>query len=127
MFAVLRQQIASNKQVRSFSSTGRNNLRFIFLVHDQTDEDALSRRLAVRQKHLEVALPDKRSGYIVTGGAILDSHDSKNMIGSSMVIEGNSEKEIWERLQNDIYCTGNVWDMRTAQLIPIVDGFKDFK
>jgi hypothetical protein len=49
------------------------------------------------------------------------------MIGSSMVVEGNSEKEVWDRLCSDIYCTGNVWDMRTAQLIPIIDGFKDFK
>jgi hypothetical protein len=50
-------------------------MRFIFLVHDQTDKDALSRRMAVRQNHLEIALPEKRSGFIVTGGAILDSHD----------------------------------------------------
>jgi hypothetical protein len=50
-------------------------MRFIFLVYDHTDEEALSRRMSVRPKHLEEALPDKRSGFIVSGGAILDSHE----------------------------------------------------
>jgi hypothetical protein len=50
-------------------------MRFIFLVRDHTDEDAVNRRMSVRQRHLEVALPDKLSGMILEGGAILDSHE----------------------------------------------------
>jgi hypothetical protein len=125
-------------------------MRFIFLVYDHTDGEALTRRMSVRQKHLEEALPDKRSGFIVSGGAILDSHEvsaaptmdseilakantdalffsrlqTKNMLGSSMVFDANSEKEVWDRIHRDIYCTAKVWNMDNCQLIPIIDGFK---
>ncbi|KAJ2958410.1 hypothetical protein NQZ79_g5971 [Umbelopsis isabellina] len=102
-------------------------MRFIFLAYDHTDPGALERRLAVRQEHLKEAVPDKRNGFILEGGAILDNHTSKNMIGSSMLIEAESEQAVWDRLRRDIYCTGNVWNMEKATLIPVINGFKDVK
>jgi hypothetical protein len=50
-------------------------MRFIFLVYDHTDAGALERRMAVRQEHLKLAVPDKRDGFILEGGAILDNHN----------------------------------------------------
>lgn len=49
-------------------------MRFIFLAYDHTDPGAPERRLAVRQEHLKEAVPDKRNGFIIEGGAILDNH-----------------------------------------------------
>lgn len=55
-------------------------MRFLFLVQDHTDADALSRRMSVRQEHLKEAVPDKRAGFILEGGAILDSHDVRHTL-----------------------------------------------
>jgi hypothetical protein len=49
------------------------------------------------------------------------------MIGSSMLLEAESEQAAWDRLRRDIYCTGKVWNMDKATLIPVIDGFKDLK
>jgi hypothetical protein len=46
------------------------------------------------------------------------------MLGSSMVFDANSEKEVWDRIHRDIYCTAKVWNMDNCQLIPVIDGFK---
>lgn len=46
------------------------------------------------------------------------------MIGSSMLLEADSEQQVWDRLNRDIYATAKVWNMEKAQLIPVVDGFK---
>jgi hypothetical protein len=45
------------------------------------------------------------------------------MLGSSMVFDANSEKEVWDRIHRDIYCTAKVWNMDNCQLIPVIDGF----
>ncbi|GAB5587972.1 hypothetical protein Unana1_02872 [Umbelopsis nana] len=124
MLSITRRHITSSSKVRAFSTTVTNNMRFLFLVQDHTDADALSRRMSVRQEHLKEAVPDKRAGFILEGGAILDSHDSKKMIGSSMLLEADSEQQVWDRLNRDIYATAKVWNMEKAQLIPVVDGFK---
>lgn len=71
-------------------------MRFIFLVYDHTDGEALSRRMSVRQKHLEEALPDKRSGFIVSGGAILDSHEVSAglTMDSEILAKANTDRSL---------------------------------
>lgn len=80
---------------------------FLVIAHDGTDEGALERRLAVREKHLERSSKLKEAGTLQLGGAILG--EGGRMIGSAMVIEADSEETLRAMLEADPYRRGAVW------------------
>lgn len=82
-------------------------MQFLVIAHDGTDAEALGRRLAVREKHLEEAHRLKAAGVLQVGGAILD--EGERMIGSAMVIEADSEEALRAMLEADPYRRGGVW------------------
>ncbi len=82
-------------------------MQFLVIAHDGTDAEALGRRLAVREKHLEEAHRLKAAGVLHVGGAILD--EGERMIGSAMVIEADSEEALRAMLEADPYRRGGVW------------------
>lgn len=82
-------------------------MQFMITAYDGKDEDAPSRRQAVREAHLEGASKLKAAGKLITGGAILDETDK--MIGSAMFVEFDSKAELDQWLATDPYVTGDVW------------------
>lgn len=56
-------------------------------------------------------------------GAMLNAHpadgESPSFKGSMMLAVGESEAEVRELLNRDIYVTSGVWDMDNAQIIPV--------
>ncbi|CAO3639251.1 unnamed protein product [Cunninghamella echinulata] len=87
--------------------------QFIVMVNDYTDDQALERRMAARQKHLDMAIDAHETGYILCGGAIFDSHESRKMIGSMMICQANNEEELRAKIENDPYVLGKVWEKWT--------------
>lgn len=81
--------------------------QFVVIAYDGTDGDALNRRLAVREAHLENTRKLKAKGNFVEGGAMLN--DQGNMIGSVVIVGFPSRNELDLWLKNDPYVTGNVW------------------
>ncbi|RUS22099.1 hypothetical protein BC937DRAFT_90430 [Endogone sp. FLAS-F59071] len=116
MFGSLRRSILntyphSYTAIRTFTaSTMTSKQQFLLVAWDYTDADAPTRRMAVRPDHLAGAAADKKTGMIISGGAILDSHVNGKMIGSSMIFQGDSEQEIRDRIARDPYVTGKVWE-----------------
>jgi uncharacterized protein len=53
------------------STTAPTQHLFVIWAPDYTDEDAINRRLAVRERHLEVAKEAMKTGY-VTGSFLLN-------------------------------------------------------
>ncbi|PVV03246.1 hypothetical protein BB560_002286 [Smittium megazygosporum] len=97
-------------------SSDTSNLKTFFIkVYDFTDEEALSRRMAVRQQHIEGMKPVYGSGVLVTGGAILD--DNGKMIGSALILKAESKEAAIELMSNDVYATGRAWDMSTVDIV----------
>ena len=47
-------------------------MQFLIVAHDGTDDEALDRRMAVREAHLEGARKRAASGMTILGGAMLD-------------------------------------------------------
>ena len=45
--------------------------------------------------------------------------EQPNMVGSVMLISGNSREEVLERIRTDIYTTSGVWDLEKMQVIPV--------
>ena len=84
-------------------------MQFIVIAHDAKDEDALVRRLSVREKHLEFASKMFESGKWLFASALLD--DKGKMNGSVIACEFESEDKLRkEWLDKEVYVIGNVWD-----------------
>ena len=92
---------------------------FLIVAHDFTDADALNRRLAVRQAHLDNARKAREQGQFIAGGAILDI--TGKMTGSTLYLRFPSRKELEDFLSNDPYVTGKVWDKMEIKEIRLVD------
>lgn len=82
--------------------------QYLITGYDHTDEQALERRMNVREQHLNSARKLKDSGNYVIGGAILDPNGI--MIGSMMVLQFETEEELNVWRENEIYITAKVWE-----------------
>lgn len=82
-------------------------MQFLLIAYDGTDPGALDRRMKVRPEHLEKIAILKKSGEFLLGGAILD--DTGRMIGSMIVYEYPDREALEQRLKEEPYITGNVW------------------
>ena len=82
--------------------------QYLITGYDYTDEGALDRRMNARQQHLDGAKRLKHSGNFVLGGAMLN--DDGKMIGSTLVLqfESDSELQVWK--ETEIYILANVWE-----------------
>jgi len=83
-------------------------MQFLLTAYDGTDKDAPERRLKVRPEHLEKIEILRKTGEFLFGGAILD--DNGQMIGSMIVYEFPDRKALDERLKDEPYIYGKVWE-----------------
>jgi uncharacterized protein len=82
-------------------------MQFLVIGKDGADDDALQRRMAVREAHLRLGDEMELSGNRWYGAVILD--ENGKMIGSMAVMDFPSENQLQEWLAKEPYVTGNVW------------------
>ncbi len=82
--------------------------QFVIYAKDGIDEQAIDRRMAVRPTHFEGIKKLKEGGNYILGGAILD--DNGKMIGSTMILQFETEEEFKNWYNNEPYITGNIWE-----------------
>ncbi|WP_374164886.1 YciI family protein [Arcticibacter sp. MXS-1] len=82
--------------------------QYLITGTDFTDEQALERRMAVREEHLEGARKLKANNNLIVAGAFLD--DTGKMAGSSMVVQFETEDELKSWLDNEPYINERVWE-----------------
>ncbi|HSW88475.1 MAG TPA: YciI family protein [Candidatus Saccharimonadales bacterium] len=82
-------------------------MQFIVIAHDYK-EGGLEKRLAVRDQHIKMGDQMKANGNYIMGVALLD--DSDKMIGSVMILEYPSRKELDAWLTVEPYVVNNVWE-----------------
>lgn len=93
---------------------------------DYTDEKALSRRMAVRLKHLATANKLIEQGILkVAGGLIIPEveyavSDSRKFFGSALLFEAESLEAVRKVIEQDVYWTENVWDKDKLTIHPII-------
>ena len=96
-------------------------MQFLLIAHDATDDGALKRRMSAREAHLALVDINQAKGHAKYGAAILDS-DGK-MIGSMMVVEYPSRKELDAWLAEEPYVVQKVWHKITIQDCKIAPSF----
>ena len=82
-------------------------MQFIIFAYDGTDEEALSRRMRVRQQHLENIAKVNEAGHVICAGGL--TGEDGNLMGSFLVMDFDSEEELKEYLKTEPYMTGDVW------------------
>jgi len=83
-------------------------MQYVILGYDAKDADALNRRMSVREDHLKLAKENQKNGLLLFAAGLLNEEDQ--MIGSNMIMEFESKKDLEEYLKNEPYVKGNVWD-----------------
>lgn len=79
-----------------------------YVVHAYDFADALDRRLAARERHLDGVRAMKAAGTFHQGGALLDA--GGRMIGSMMLIEMADDVAVQDWLREEVYVTEGVWE-----------------
>jgi uncharacterized protein len=101
-------------------------MQFLLIGYDGTDEQALPRRLAVRESHIARNDELRDAGHLLYAVAILD--DNGKMIGSVLIYEFDSRSELDEWLKQEPYLTGNVWqkmEIQSCRVGPTFAGLKN--
>ena len=86
----------------------RAPMRFLVIAHDHTDDEALVRRMVVRERHLAAARRTIESGNMLIGGAILD--EAGRMVGSMTVVSFPDRAAFDEWLRNVPYMKNGIWE-----------------
>ena len=97
-------------------------MEFVVIAYDGKDDQALSRRMSVREAHLEYAAKMKKAGKMVFGGAILD--DAEKMIGSVLIYECATKQELDRILEEDPYVSEGVWQRIEIQNFRVAPLYK---
>lgn len=89
-------------------------MQFTIVARDGTDEQALERRMAVREQHIANTEELIRQGSALYAVALLDESDA--MCGSVMVVDFPSREDVDAWLAREPYVTGGVW--QDIQVLP---------
>ena len=82
--------------------------QYLVTGYDYTDEGALKRRMDVRPHHLDGLRELIATKNYLMGGAILN--DEGKMIGSTMIMQFETEEELEAWKQGEIYITAKIWE-----------------
>jgi uncharacterized protein len=97
-------------------------MQFLVLAYDGSDNDAKTRRQAVRSAHLAGIKPMVEQGELRAAGAILD--DAGNMVGSAIFAEFPTREHLDAWLAREPYVQQKVW--QTVEVKPfrlaVLDG-----
>lgn len=94
--------------------TKRATMQYLVIAYD--NDNALERRLEVREAHLEGVRKLMVKGKIIEAGALIEDD---MMVGSTLYVNFENDEEIDEWLLNEPYVKNNVWNMDEFQIVPI--------
>lgn len=82
-------------------------MQFVVIGRDGKDAQALNRRMAARENHLAAGDVLRERGWLLYAAALMD--ETEKMVGSVMIFDVPSRKELDEWLKEEPYVTGKVW------------------
>jgi len=89
-------------------------MQYLVIAYDY--EDALDKRMENRPAHVEAARKLMADGTIINAGALIEED---KMVGSTLLVDFETEDALDNWLQNEPYVTGKVWDMESIQIVPV--------
>lgn len=89
-------------------------MQYLVIAYDK--QDALERRLASRDEHVEGVRKLMAEGKILNAAALIEDDV---MVGSSLYIDFETDEEIDAWLESEPYVKNDVWDMDEIQMVPV--------
>ena len=89
-------------------------MQYLVIAYD--NENALEKRLEVRDAHVEGAKKLMTEGKIIQAGALIED---EKMVGSTLFVDFEDDDEINEWLENEPYVKNGVWNMEEFQIVPV--------
>ncbi len=83
-------------------------MQFVIIGRDGTDPEAPARRQKARPDHIDLGEQLRQSGNMWYGAALWDGNNQ--MIGSMLLMDFATEKELHDWLKREPYVTGKVWE-----------------
>jgi uncharacterized protein YciI len=99
--------------INTFTGT-KSRMQFVIIAKDGTDTEALSRRMAAREAHIQQCDAAHAKGEQLMGCALLN--EQHEMCGSVMVVDFPDENALNAWLESEPYVLGNVW--QDIQILP---------
>jgi uncharacterized protein YciI len=93
--------------------------QYLVTAYDYTDAEAFQRRMAARPHHVDGAKALKASGNFLIGGAMLN--EEGKMIGSTMIVQFETDEEMEAWKQNDPYISQKVWESVDVKPFKVAD------
>ena len=100
-------------------------MQFMVLGYDGNDDQALERRMAAREAHIARGEELRDAGHMLCGAALLD--DDGKMIGSVILCDFASRKDLDQWLESEPYMTSGVWqkvEIKNCRVAPNLVGLK---
>lgn len=94
-------------------------MQFLVIGRDGVDEKAGHRRAGARQTHIDLGEKLRQSGNMWYGAALWD--ENNKMIGSMLLMDFPSEKELQDWLDHEPYVTEKVWEKVEVQKCNVRD------
>lgn len=89
-------------------------MQYLVIAYDY--DDALERRLEVRDEHVKSTKELMAKGNIINAAALIE--DDK-MVGSTLFVEFENDDKLEEWLENEPYVKGKVWNYEEIQIVPV--------
>jgi len=89
-------------------------MQYLIIAYD--NENALEKRLEVRDAHVKGARALMAEGKILNAGALIEEDQ---MVGSTLFVNFEDEDELNSWLETEPYVTNNVWNMDEFQIVPM--------
>ena len=83
-------------------------MQYVIIAHDFTDPEALPRRMAARQAHIDYSEAAKARGEQLYAVALLN--EAGQMCGSVLVVDFPTRALLEQWLKIEPYVTGRVWE-----------------
>lgn len=90
------------------TNTERFDMNFLVTGYDYKDKEALERRMAVRELHMDNIVSMKEKGEILYAAAMLNNDG--DMCGSTLILELESRQAAEAYVENEAYVKGKVWE-----------------
>ncbi len=89
-------------------------MQYLIIAYD--NDNALDKRLEVRDAHVAGAKKLMAEGKIIDAGALIEEDQ---MVGSTLFVNFESEDELNDWLDNEPYVVNKVWNMDEFQIVPV--------
>jgi|TARA_R110002050_G_scaffold277548_1_gene423276 uncharacterized protein YciI len=89
-------------------------MQYLIIAYD--NDNALDKRLEVRDAHVAGAKKLIAEGKIINAGALIEEDQ---MVGSTLFVDFETEDELNDWIDNEPYVTNNVWNMDEFQIVPV--------